>query len=198
MTAPIPATYMPLDQLTATKLNGDLQVTQKASFRPPRAKFARTASGSRVSGTQPVVLNFSTPAVYDNAYDSSTMANASGLGFVINIEGEYRVKARFGFDYLAAATSGFRYFGLYNTFGTFTAAAGNIGNPLTGVFADPAALAWDLGRFVNGAPTMLGIDFTTSLIPGNSLQFGICQNSANTLNYTFAPGCIWATIRRVA
>jgi len=126
------------------------------------------------------------------------MANASGLGFYINIEGEYRIKARFGFDYLAAATSGFRYIGLYNTFGAFTAAAGNIGNPVSGSFADPAALAFDLGRFVNGSPTMMGIDFTTSLIPGNSLQFGICQNSSNTLTYTFSAGCIWATIRRVA
>lgn len=198
MTAPIPSTYMPLDQLTAAKLNGDLQIMQKASFRPPRAKSARTSAGSRVSGTQPVVLNFNTPAVYDNAYDGSTMANASGLGFLINIEGEYRIKARFGFAYLAAATSGFRFLGLYNTFGTFTAAAGNIGNPLTGIFADPAALAWDLGRFVNGSPTILGIDFTTSLIPGNSLQFGICQNSANTLNFTVDAGCSWATIRRVA
>lgn len=198
MTLPIPATYMPNDQLTAAKLNADLKPSQTAAFRPARAKFVRTTTATLASSNQPTVLAFSTGAVYDDAFDGSTMRNASGLGFTINFEGSYRIKARFSLAYLAAATSGFRYLGIYTGFGSFIASGSNIGSALSGIYGDPGALAWDMCRWVNGSICSLYVDITTDLIPGNNVQFGIAQNSSNTLTYVFSAGCIWASCRRVA
>ncbi|WP_279581746.1 hypothetical protein [Fodinicola feengrottensis] len=144
------------------------------------------------------MLAWNTPAVYDDAYDGSTMADPSGSGFTIQISGTYRIRARMSWAYLAAASSGFRYLGIYQAFGTFITGGSSIGSAITGIYGDPQAMVWDFCRWNNGAPCTAYVDFTTPLIAGTTLQTGIAQNSSNTLTYLFGTPYIWFAIKKVS
>jgi hypothetical protein len=197
-TLPIPATFMPGDQLTNAKLNGDLKLSQMSQFQPPRAKMIYTKADSIITGTQPLAPSFDVAStrgstVFDDAWDGSKLVNSSAAnGFQIQIPGKYRVRARWTWQYLSTASAGVRYLGLYMNYNSnFVTVGGNIGAPPSGVFGDINALQWDYCRWINGGPCSASIDITMPLIQGACLQLGIFQNSGVTLPYQNGAQFCW-------
>lgn len=183
MTFPVPRTDLPDDQLTHTILNtgNGLKGIQNAAFNLPRAKLIYTGAGSSVTGAQPLAVAFGAgvgSAVYDNAFDGSTMTDGSSRrGFQIQISGMYRIQARWAWVDNVSATSGLRYLGLYQQFQTFTSGGSAIGSGLAGISNDPSALRWDIGRRVASTPPTPRIDIELPMLKGMCLQLGVCQNS---------------------